>query len=378
MFAPRPLLIMTNADQFGQNASVRSIFDYGAGTYGSFGANGKIRLLIDSDDGPGYQRQKRQASYRFFLNALMGQQDPQPLDENPREVFPPADYPDLRCLPAHGPLSASPAIMAVVRSLAARLPQAGTNVRIRDLMLPWPQLERFGWGINGFGVQRFVFDQQGEAFGIPWLNMRKDLNGQKGMIIAFDDRGKEALVGDPILLEAQNRDYQVGAIDMRGIGELAGHPGWLFAVSLLLGDNVGWKQAFDGLSLLDKWHASIAGHFAALYANGPIAALAASYVVSMRQGAAPEWVVMRNGFTSFRELLDRVPTLEGKGNNEIPYWSIPFNALSSMDLMHPFESSATNDIHSWILDPLDPVIAKTAVPAKVRVTTTEDFLSSDW
>jgi len=366
MFAPHPLLVMSNSQQFGQNASVRSIFDYGSDIYGRFAANGKIQLLIDSDDGPGYQHQKRQAAYRFFLTALMGQ-DPQPLDENPGEAFPSSDSPDLRCLPPGAATSAGSAIMNVVRWIANRLPVAGADILVKDLVPPWPPPVRYGWSLGEPGVWRYVYSTQHGGYSIPWLFMLKE--GEKGMVIALDDRGKEALVDDPVVLEAEKRGYAVGAIDMRGTGELAGHPGWLFAVNLLLGDNVEWKQAWDVLILLDEWHEFLTNHFTALYANGPVASLAASYVMSMRQGPAPEWLVMRNGFTSFRELLN---------HPEIPDWSILPGALSSVDLMGPFSASRTNDVAMWIVDPLDPVLAKTTVPAKVKITSMDEFLSSGW
>jgi dienelactone hydrolase len=363
MFAPHPLLIMTNSEQLGQNASARSIFDYGADIYGRFGANGKARLFVDSDDGPGYQRQKRQAAYKFFLTALMGQQDPQPPDEKPGEVFLPPDSTGLRCLPPGSASPALPVVMAEVRDIASKLPEAGTNIRIQDLVLPWPPRVRYGWGINGVGVQRFVFETQRGGYSMPWLHMRK-YDGNRGMIIALDDRGKEALVNDPFILEAQKRGYSVAAVDMRGTGELAGHSGWLFAVNLLLGDNVVWKEALDTLTLLDEWHDFIVSHVAGIYANGPIAGMAASYATSMRPGPAPEFVILRNGLLTFRELLD----------HEVPDWAILPGAMSSVDLMHPFYDASTNDIHSWIIDPL----ANAAVPPKVRVATLEDLLSSEW
>jgi dienelactone hydrolase len=363
MFAPHPLLIMTNSEQFGQNSSARSIFDYGADIYGRFGANAKARLFVDSDDGPGYQRQKRQAAYKFFLTALMGQQDPQPLDEKPGEVFLPPDSTDLRCLPPGSASPALPVVMAEVRNIASKLPEAGTNIRIQDLVLPWPPRVRYGWGINGVGVQRFVFETQRGGYSMPWLHMRK-YDGDRGMIIALDDRGKEVLVNDPFILEAQKRGYSVAAVDMRGTGELTGHSGWLFAVNLLLGDNVVWKEALDTLTLLDEWHDFVVSHVAGIYANGPIAGMAASYATSMRPGPAPEFVILRNGLLTFRELLD----------HEVPDWAILPGALSSVDLMHPFYDASTNDIHSWIVDPL----AKMPVPPKMRVATLEELLLSEW
>lgn len=376
MFAPRPLLIVTNSEQLGQNSSARSIFDYAVDIYGRFGANGKARLFVDSDDGPGYQRQKRQAAYKFFLTALMGQQDPQPPAENPGEVFPPPDSADLRCLPPGAASPATPTIMALVRSIANKLPEPGTNIRIQDLMLPWPPLVVYGFGLNMPDTQRLVLDMEdirhGE-FEIPFVHMWPDSQSVRGTIVALDDRGKETLTDDPLTREARKRGYDVWGMEMRGTGELAGHPGWLFAINLLLGDNVVWEQAFDTLSLLDETHRG-SGHFIALYANGPVASMAASYVAAMMHGSTPAVMIMRNGFITYREMLTRVPTLNGAGDNEIPYWSIPFGVLPATDLMRPFNEPGTSDLHSWIVDPL----SKMPVPPKVHVATLEELLSSDW
>jgi hypothetical protein len=372
MFAPHPLLIVTNAEQFGQRASAKSIFDYGTDIYGRFGANGKIQLSVDSDDGPGYQRQKRLAAYRFFLTELMGQQDPQPGGEVPGEAFPPANSPELRCLPPGGSSSSAPAIMALVRSIADKLSESVTNLPIKDLMPPWPPPDLYSYALGAPGVFRYVYTARRGGYGIPWLFLFSGQGQWRGMLVALDDRGKEALVDDSVIREALKRNYAVASIDMRGIGELGGHPGWLFATNLLLGDNLGWEEAYDVLGLLDEWHEGQQSHISGFYANGPIASLVAGYVMSMRKGPAPEWIVLRNNLVSFREMLDR------PGGNQPPYWPIPFNALSSVDLMHPFFDTSTNNLHSWIVDPLDPALTKTKVPAKVRLTTLDEFLASDW
>ncbi len=133
---------------------------------------------------------------------------------------------------------------------------------------------------------------------------------------------------------------------------------------MLLGDNLGWKEGFDALGLVDEWHEGQASHISGLYANGPVASLVAGYVMSMRQGPAPEFAVFRNGLTSYRELLDP----------EVPDWAILPRALFSVDMMQPFYDSSTNDVHSWIVDPL----SKASVPPKVHVVTLEELLSSEW
>ena len=81
-------------------------------------------------------------------------------------------------------------------------------------------------------------------------------------------------------------------------------------------------------------------------------------------GTGAQFAVFRNGLTSYRELLDR----------EVPDWAILPRALFSVDMMQPFYDSSTNDVHSWIVDPL----SKASVPPKVHVVTLEELLSSEW
>ena len=66
------------------------------------------------------------------------------------------------------------------------------------------------------------------------------------MVVALDDRGKEALASDPIVESARAHGWAVCGVDPRGIGESAtDKTGWVFAVSLLLGENFVGRQAWD-------------------------------------------------------------------------------------------------------------------------------------
>ena len=66
------------------------------------------------------------------------------------------------------------------------------------------------------------------------------------MLVALDDRGKEVLASDPVVESAHARGWAVCGVDPRGIGESAtDKTGWVFAVSLLLGENFVGRQAWD-------------------------------------------------------------------------------------------------------------------------------------
>src|SRR5437879_6899496 len=70
--------------------------------------------------------------------------------------------------------------------------------------------------------------------------------GGAGTLLAIDDRDKETLASDPVVQEAFQRDWLVVEVDPRGFGELTvQEPGWVFATSLLLGENFVWRQAWD-------------------------------------------------------------------------------------------------------------------------------------
>ena len=68
----------------------------------------------------------------------------------------------------------------------------------------------------------------------------------RAVLVALDDRGKEVLASDPVVERAHARGWAVCGVDPRGIGESAtDKTGWVFAVSLLLGENFVGRQAWD-------------------------------------------------------------------------------------------------------------------------------------
>ena len=91
------------------------------------------------------------------------------------------------------------------------------------------------------------------------------------MLVALDDRGKEALASDPVVETAHARGWAVCGVDPRGIGESAtDKTGWVFAVSLLLGENFVGRQAWDLGRVLEALGAAggFPGKPVGLYARG--------------------------------------------------------------------------------------------------------------
>ena len=114
--------------------------------------------------------------------------------------------------------------------------------------------------------------------------------------MAVDDRGKEALASDPVVEKAHDRGWAVCGVDPRGIGESAtDKTGWVFAVSLLLGENFVGRQAWDLGRVLEALGrpGAFPGKPIGLYARGPNACLAATYAIarSVRPRAGPVAVV---------------------------------------------------------------------------------------
>jgi hypothetical protein len=214
-------------------------------------------------------------------------------------------------------------------------------------------------------------------------------------LIAVDDRGKEALSQDPLVLEAANRGWTIWAVDPRGIGELATDKrGWVFAVSLLLGENFVERQGWDIQRVLEA-AARSRGRRLALYARGHNAALAATYALEKAPGL--EWVVLRDGFVSFKQFLDRPESSAASFrlldddvraqrktafDREIPHEYFAFGALLSFDLP---QLLARSKAKITMVDAIDGDWKRVAVekaramlPAPVRIADIDSVLRSRW
>jgi hypothetical protein len=169
----------------------------------------------------------------------------------------------------------------------------------------------------------------------------------EGVLVALDDRGKEALAADPVIATAHARGWAVCGLDPRGLGESAtDKAGWVFAVSLLLGDNFVGRQAWDVERAMEALGApdGLPGRPLGLYARGPNACLAATYAIA-RIPTSLRWYMLRDGFVSYRAFVDRPKSLAASYrlmpedrdrttafDREIPASFFAFDALRAFDL----------------------------------------------
>jgi hypothetical protein len=217
----------------------------------------------------------------------------------------------------------------------------------------------------------------------------------RGLVLAVDDRGKEALASDPVVCAAHARGWAICGVDPRGIGESAtDKAGWVFAVSLLLGDNFVGRQAWDVGRALEALAAAeaFASKPIGLYARGQNACLAAMYAIARatEPGRTPlRWYVLRDGFLSYRAFIDRPRsstasyrlTPEDRDrttafDSEIPAAFFAFDSLRWFDLPRLLAASQAEGL---IVNPVDgdgdrlqKEVAGSLIPRRIRVVSVED------
>jgi hypothetical protein len=193
----------------------------------------------------------------------------------------------------------------------------------------------------------------------------------RGIVVAIDDRGKEALGADRVVQEAFERGWAVCGLDPRGIGESATAKwGWVFAVSLLVGENFVGRQAYDMRRAME--YLGTAGAFPdkpiGLYARGPNASLIAIYTIARNRRGPPgqsplPWYILRDGFLTYRAFFERplglrdsFRLLPADGNRttafdrEIPASFFVFDVLHSWDLPQLLASTRAEGL---VVNPID-------------------------
>lgn len=369
---PRAVMII-------DGARAHDIYDYGTQIYGSFGDNGKIRFF--ESDGIGYSKPRRQAAYGFFLLALKRKGDGAPAEEPASEASP-SDSPGLMCLPKGTQTSSGPGISALIKRLAAQVPLQGAQNLLDSLMGTAPSGARVNWSLRGppSPVTRDnLMVGGGVLMPVTILRPGEDHGGgDSGALLAIDDEQKDSLASDPIVQQALRRDYLVFEMDLRGFGEIAvQRPAWEFATSLLLGENIVWRQAWDIRALAEELCDTFnSKHSVALYARGPNSSLAATYAIRLLSSSCLDWAVLRGGYTSIRQFLDYPAAMKSAAPGQsVPYDYFAFDALRAPDLG---ELLASARAHTFLIDPLRLQGARAGQSDHVRVVTIEDFLSSSW
>ncbi|HWC00824.1 MAG TPA: prolyl oligopeptidase family serine peptidase [Bryobacteraceae bacterium] len=373
MIAPRPLLIVAaSEDKSFPIAGVRQIAAYAGGLYKAYEAPEKTAFFEDTRDGHGYQQKKREAAYGWFQKWLRNVGDGGPYLEPTTQTFP-FDSPELQCFPPEQNPPAGPGIVDAVRHLATRkdrVPTAPITVLTSPARPRDTRLQRLAIPVSGgFEAPAFLLRPSGK---------------QRGIVLALDDRGKEATLADPAIREAFARGWAICGFDPRGIGELATtQTGWVAAVSLLLDEPFTDRQAGDILAA-----ASVAARQPlALFARGQNTALAAARVIAVLPNLT--WYILRDTFLSYHQFLDRPESLplsfrlRDNTNNplttfdrEIPFLYVPFNALRHPDLP---ERMPRHGVRALIVDPLngdwgrlEESAARKLLPASVRVISSDD------
>jgi hypothetical protein len=334
--------------------------------YQSYGIPDHIGFYEDSSAAHGYQVKKREAAYGWFLRWLMDKGDGRPVPEPPTTTLPP-DAQALRCFPPGGNQAAGPAMVSVVREDARYLPPKSPRIRLTDVLGPWPSPVSSNLEIRTDQVQRLIIPSESDL-SIPAVLARPSQKA-RGMVIAIDDRGKEAVFADAAIQDALRAGWAVLAVDPRGIGEMAtSKPTWTFAVSLLQGENMVWRQTWDVVRAAQAVMSVPALNIQSvgLYARGTDSTLAATYLLGWSAQAKDlklEWFLLRDGFLSYHSFLDRPESMPRSYqlwssdsdrakplDHEIPWIYFAFDALDSFDLPNLL---AAPKIPGLIVNPID-------------------------
>jgi dienelactone hydrolase len=393
MAAPKPILIVAaSQDQSFPLAGVREVADYGRSLYKSYGADEKIGLVVDEAEGHGYQRIKREAAYGWFLRWLMRRGDGGPYPEPSTETQP-FDSVELRCFPPGPNEPAGPGMIEAVRRLARDLPPSSPRVDLDAVLGPMPSAALARVRLGEDPIQRLLVPSE-PGLDIPAFLLRP-VGEVRGVVVALDDRGKESLASDPLVETCLARGWAVCGVDPRGIGESATDKmGWVFAVSLLLGENFVGRQAWDLGRVLEALGATggYPGKPIGLYAGGEDSCLAATYAIARASGARQtplRWYLLRDGFLSYHAWIDRPKSLAESYrllpqdrdrttafDREITASFFAFNALRSFDLPQVLAVSRAEGL---IVNPLDgdrerlvEGVARGLLPPRVAAVSAEE------
>ncbi len=352
--APRPLCIISaQEDRDFPADGVQKVYDYGRGLYESFGAAEKIKFFIDTTESHGYQVKKREAAYGWFSRWLMGKGTGDPIPEPPTQPLPP-DSPDLRCFPVGKNQSAGPGMIRVVTGVIEKLPVPVPPQDLESVFGKLPSSAQLATAFRQLPdksrVQRLEFTSE-NGISISAFLVQPETVALKGVIVGVDDRGKEELVRDPFIQSAISAGWAVCGVDLRGIGELANERmNWIACVSLLMNENFVWRQGWDLRCAVQCLHDAKVGSSKpfVLYGRGDNAALAVTYALAQKskgQAPEPQAFVLRDGFLSFRQFVDRPKSLElsyrlrpdmdnphTAFDHEIPSHYFVFDVLRRLDL----------------------------------------------
>ncbi|MFC1794706.1 alpha/beta hydrolase family protein [Planctomycetota bacterium] len=376
MVAPKPLLIISaHNDQSFPLPGIRDVVDYGQELYKEINHPNCIAYFEDDSEGHGYQKKKREAAYGWFAHWLKHEGDANPIRE-PNTDTPEFDDPLLCCFTQEKKCPAGPGIIAQVKEWLEKLPVQISHIEKKELCQTLiktlsvrissktVRLQRTKKSIKGsIQVERIQW-KSFDNVDIPAV-LLSPIGQCTGVLLAIGDRGKETLLHRTVVRAALEHQLAVVLADVRGMGELTvQHPGWAFAVSLLLKENFVGLQALDliagqrALAEIPEFHDKPIG----VYGAGQHAALAALYAAVLHHDF--QWLICEDGFISYRSFVNREKSMplsyklsppDGKstwsGDREIPPDLFVFDALSKFDLPDLFGSVLPKPV--LIINPID-------------------------
>jgi dienelactone hydrolase len=351
MAAPKPVLIVAaSSDESFPVSGVREVARYGKELYASYGASERIGLVVDEAEGHGYQRAKREAAYGWFLRWLQNRGDGRPHPE-PRTETIPFDSVELRCFAAGRNSPAGPAMIEAAKALARDLARSTPRPDLRAILGSMPSALPIKADLHAARAQRLLVPSETDLDVATFV--LKPEREARGVLVALDDSGKETLAADTVIAKALAGGWAVCGVDPRGIGESATDKmGWVYAVSLLLGENFVGRQAWDLGRVFETLNAveGFRGRPFGLYARGQNACLAAMYAIARSSDPGPgaprlRWYILRDGYLSWGALIDRPRSLSlsyrltredrdriSAFDREIPAVFFAFDGLRSFDL----------------------------------------------
>jgi hypothetical protein len=230
------------------------------------------------------------------------------------------------------------------------------------------------WALNRFKVHRLNLETEA-GIEVPVTVIRPtDGYGYAGILVALDDSDKESLLSDSVVQEALRRDYLVVELDPRGFGELSlTNPGWVYATSLLIGDNLVRGQALDITTVLESFSGNKAtSGLLAVYARGPQSSLAAIYAVITYRLTNLRWAVMKNSYVEFEQFLGR-RSAERATSTDIPYSFLGWKALQANNMTDLLSRKITK---SFFIDAIEP--NRIHKGPNVDIVTVDDFIANGW
>ena len=353
--APRPVMVISAQNDIGFPVpGQRDVVKYGDLLYAMLGAEGRVGYFEDAKEGHGYQKRKREAAYGWFLKWLKQEGDGSPVGEPPLQLSA-WDAPELRCFPPNENRPAGPGLVALAKEVSRRastpedqddwLPSLlGLHPQVLptapDLIREEPRLSFSPLAETSTSGPKRVAWRMPDGVVVPGILLRSAATA-KGALLAVADEGKESLLDHPGVREAYEAGWIVLLADLRGMGELTvTKPGWVYATSLLLGENFAGRQAQDLLAGVRALRAepSMRGKPVGVLARGAFAAFAGLYASRLEPSIS--WVAAERGFSSVRVFVDR-PRSESASfalaapdrerevvvDREIPHALVPFGVL---------------------------------------------------